>query len=49
MKKIKRMSDAETQIMNLIWKAGRPVTTAEIMTIGFSECCYLKVPDGCHC
>lgn len=31
MKKIQRMSDAESQIMNFIWKAGRPVTTAEIM------------------
>ncbi|NLL72178.1 MAG: BlaI/MecI/CopY family transcriptional regulator [Clostridiales bacterium] len=31
MKKIQRMSDAEKQIMNYIWKTGRPVTTAEIM------------------
>ena len=31
MKKIQRMSDAEKQIMNFIWKAGHPVTTAEIM------------------
>ena len=31
MKKIQRMSDAENQIMDFIWKAGRPVTTAEIM------------------
>ncbi|HBM75889.1 MAG TPA: CopY family transcriptional regulator [Clostridiaceae bacterium] len=31
MKKIQRMSDAENQIMDFIWKAGHPVTTAEIM------------------
>ena len=31
MRKIQRMSDSEKQIMNYIWKAGHPVTTAEIM------------------
>ncbi|ADL07110.1 BlaI/MecI/CopY family transcriptional regulator [Thermosediminibacter oceani] len=31
MKKLQRISDAEKQIMEYIWKAGRPVTTSEIM------------------
>ena len=31
MKKLQQMSDAERQIMEYIWKAGRPVTTSEIM------------------
>lgn len=31
MKKFQKMSDAERQIMEYIWKAGRPVTTSEIM------------------
>jgi len=31
MSKIQRMSDAEKQIMEFIWAAGRPVTTREII------------------
>jgi len=31
MNKIQRMSEAEKQIMEIIWQAGRPVTTAEIL------------------
>lgn len=31
MDKIQRMSDAEKQIMALIWAAGRPITTREIL------------------
>jgi Predicted transcriptional regulator len=31
MKKIQRMSEAEKQIMEIIWQAERPVTTAEIL------------------
>ncbi|RKL62831.1 BlaI/MecI/CopY family transcriptional regulator [Thermoanaerobacteraceae bacterium SP2] len=31
MKKLQRISDAEKQIMEYIWKAGRPVTTSEII------------------
>lgn len=31
MNKIQRMSDAEKQIMQLIWAAGRPITTREII------------------
>ncbi len=33
MTKLQRMSEAEKQIMDIIWAAGRPVTTSEI--IGF--------------
>lgn len=31
MNKMQRMSDSEKQIMELIWAAGRPVTTREII------------------
>ncbi len=31
MKKLQRISDAEKQIMEFIWAAGRPVTTKEII------------------
>lgn len=31
MRRIQRISDAEKQIMELIWAAGRPVTTREII------------------
>lgn len=31
MNKIQRMSDAEKQIMEIIWAAGRPTTTREII------------------
>lgn len=31
MNKIQRMSDAEEQIMEFIWAAGRPITTREII------------------
>lgn len=31
MKKLQRISDAEKQIMEYIWAAGRPVTTSEII------------------
>lgn len=31
MKKLQRISEAEKQIMEYIWAAGRPVTTSEIM------------------
>ncbi|KFD40487.1 CopY family transcriptional regulator [Peptococcaceae bacterium SCADC1_2_3] len=31
MKKLQRISDAEKQIMEFIWAAGRPVTTSEII------------------
>ncbi|AGA58914.1 putative transcriptional regulator [Thermobacillus composti KWC4] len=32
MEKLQKMSEAEKQIMDIIWSCARPVTTAEILT-----------------
>ena len=37
MSRLQRISDSEKQIMEIIWTAGRPVTTSEILR---------KLPDG---
>ncbi|MFP3391565.1 BlaI/MecI/CopY family transcriptional regulator [Brevibacillus sp. SIMBA_040] len=33
MTKLQRMSEAEKQIMDIIWAVGRPITTSELLTL----------------